>query len=317
MSKSNRFAALLLFVAGCATVVSNEPLKLTLGTATPGGGFQVYGAALAQSIQEADPSITIEQVPTKGSGENILLVESGKVDLGLIAGEPAHEALTGIGRPRANLKVIAAMYPTAGMFVVRSNSPYRTIQDLKGKPVAFGARASGFVVQAGYVLDALGLDRDRDFQAVYLERAGDGVTMLKDGKVAAVWGGGVGYPVFMEAAKLEGGVRFLAPTGAEAQVIVAKHPLMKAVTLPAGTYPGQAQPIATVGAWSFVFARPDLPEDAAYRVARAIHRAEPRFPAKLAQAKDSTAANTYAAVASHSLIHPGAMRYLRDAGIAR
>ena len=56
--------------------------------------------------------------------------------------------------------VLAAMYSTPGMFVVRADSPYRSIEDLKGHPVAFGARGSGLIILARYVLDGLGLDRD-------------------------------------------------------------------------------------------------------------------------------------------------------------
>src|SRR5687767_8132585 len=143
MSKWTSVAALAAFLAACATVappVSNEPLKLTLGTATPGGGFTPYGTALAEMVKEADPAITIEPKLTKGSAENIPLLAEGKLDLGLVAGEPAHEAISGIGRAPVKLRVVAAMYPTAGMFVVRADSPYRTIQDLKGKPVAWGAK---------------------------------------------------------------------------------------------------------------------------------------------------------------------------------
>src|SRR4029079_11309021 len=125
------------------------PIKLSLGTATPGGGFPAFGDAFAHAIHEADPTITIEPRFTKGSAENIPWLEEEKLDLALVAGEPAYEALRGSGRAPARMKAIAAMYPTAGMFVVRADSPYRTIHDLKGKPVAWGARASGFVNQAG------------------------------------------------------------------------------------------------------------------------------------------------------------------------
>ncbi len=302
-------------LAGCATV-STAPLTVTLATATPGGGFPVYGAAFKETVQEADPALTIETRNTRGSAENVPLLEAGQVDLALVQGEAAYEALAGIGRAPAKMKVLWAMYSTPGMFVVRAGSPYRTIADLRGKPVAWGAKGSGFVVQAGYVVDALGLDRDRDFDAVYLDRAGDGPDMLRGGRVVALWGGGVGWPGFIEAAKAPGGARFIAPSAAEIERILAKHAFLKRATIPAGSYPGQSADIASVGSWSFVFARPDLPDDVAYRVARALHRGEGPFARRLAQARDSTAANT-AAVADRALIHPGVLRYLRDEGIVR
>src|ERR1700675_1414766 len=176
MSKSNSVIALLCAgLAACAVVpvqtgtqyIANAPITLTLGTATPGGGFPVYGAAFTQTVHEADPTITIEPRNTKGSAENIPLLEEGKLDLALVQGEAAYEALAGIGRGKpSSIKIVWAMYFAPGMFVVRADSPYRRIEDLRGKPIAWGARGSGFVVQAGYVLDALGLGRDRDFQAI-------------------------------------------------------------------------------------------------------------------------------------------------------
>src|SRR5689334_11977912 len=136
---------------------AQDSVKLRLGTATPGGGFPVYGAALIAGVQEADPGLAIEAVNTKGSTENVPLLEAGRLDIALVQGEVVHEALTGVGRPPANLKIITAMYSTPGMFVVRANSPYRSIADLRGQPVAFGAAGSGLVILARYVLDGIGL----------------------------------------------------------------------------------------------------------------------------------------------------------------
>src|SRR5215813_15635713 len=87
------------------------------------------------------------------------------IDIALVQGEVAHEAFNGIGRAPANLRIVAAMYSTPGMFVVRADTPHRRIGDLRGRPVAFGARGSGLVILARYVLDGLGLDQERDFQA--------------------------------------------------------------------------------------------------------------------------------------------------------
>jgi TRAP transporter TAXI family solute receptor len=314
MARWTAVAAALL--AACATISSDRPLTLSLATATPGGGFPAFGDAFARSLNEVDPALTIAPRNTAGSGENIPLLDAGQVDLALVAGEPAHEALSGKGRIPAKMKVVAAMYPTAGMFAVRAQSPYRSVHDLKGKAISWGARSSGFVNQAGYVLESLGLDRDRDFQPVYLDRAGDGPAMLRDGRVAALWGGGLGFPMFVEAARAPGGARFIAPDDGEVRLILARHPFMKAITVPAGSYPGQDEAIESVGTWSFVYARADLPEDAAYRVTRALHLAERKLAARLPQARESTAANTWRALPDPSLLHPGTLRYLREAGIA-
>src|SRR5262245_62528390 len=133
-------------VSGMSTTAGGGAQRKTtviLGTATPGGGFPVYGAAVADTIHETDDSLAIEQRNTKGSTENVPLLEAGQLDIALVQGEVAHEALSGVGRPPANLLIITAMYATPGMFVVRGATSYRTIADLKGKPVAFGARGSG------------------------------------------------------------------------------------------------------------------------------------------------------------------------------
>src|SRR5881296_1918076 len=117
------------------------PLIVILGTATPGGGFPVYGAAVAETINEIDPSLAVQPRNTKGSTENVPLLEAGQLDIALVQGEVVHETLTGVGRPPADLKILFAMYSTPGMFVVRADSPYRATADLRGKPVAFGLRA--------------------------------------------------------------------------------------------------------------------------------------------------------------------------------
>jgi len=308
-----------LFAALGALAASNaqaQPRVVTLGTATPGGGFPVYGDAVAATINTLDPSLHVETRNTKGSTENVPLLEAGRLDIALVQGEVAHEALSGIGRPPANLRIVTAMYGTPGMFVVRADSPYRTIADLKGKPVAFGAKGSGLVVLARYVLDGLGLDRDRDFQAIFLDQAGDGPAMVMDGRAAALWGAGIGWPGFTAVARGPEGARFIAPDAAGLYAIEARHPFLKPMTVPAGAYPGQDQPIQSVGSWSFILAAPTLPDDVAYRLARALHLGEADLARRLPQARETTSANT-AAAASPEANHPGVLRYLREIGLGK
>jgi uncharacterized protein len=298
-----------------STVTARQKTSVILGTATPGGGFPLYGDAVAAVVNDIDPSLAVEPRNTKGSTENIPLLEAGKLDVALVTGEPAYEAFAGIGRPRTQLKILAAMYATPGMFVLRADHPARSIADLTGKRVAFGARGSGLVILARYVLDGIGLDPDKDFAAVYLDHAGDGPAMVLDGRVAALWGGGSGWPGFAAVAASPGGARFIAPDADAAARIRAKHAFLKPMTVPAGSYAGQTAPIASVGSWSFILARPSLDDDVAYRLARALHRGEASLSQRLAQARETTARNTAAAAPSLDLVHPGVLRYLREIGV--
>jgi TRAP transporter TAXI family solute receptor len=294
-----------------------QKTTINLGTATPGGGFPLYGNAFAEVLNEADPTLSIEPRNTKGSTENIPLLEAGQLDIALVTGEPAYEAFAGIGRSRTNLKILTAMYSSPGMFVVRADSPYKSIHDLVGKAVAFGARGSGLVILSRYVLDGLGLKQDEDFQSVYLDRAGDGPAMVQDGRVAALWGAGIGWPGFTAMAASPGGARFIAPDADEIARIRAKHSFLKPLTVPAGSYPNQNVSINSVGSWSLVLARESLPDDVVYRLARTLHGAESALCKKLAQACETTAANTIAAAPSQELIHPGVLKFFREIGAAK
>ena len=102
-----------------------EKATVILGTATPGGGFPVYGDAVVATVNSADASFILQPRNTKGSTENVPLLEAGQLDIALVQGEVVHEALAGIG-----------------------------------------------------------LDQNRDFGAIYLERAGGGPAMVADGRAA-------------------------------------------------------------------------------------------------------------------------------------
>ena len=279
---------------------------LVLGTATPGGGFPLYGDAFAEVVNAQDPTLGVQPRNTKGSGENVPLLEEGKLDIALVAGEFVNAALA---KSDTRLRIITAIYATPGMFIVPADSPIRKIADLKGRAVVLGAQASGITLLGRNVLDFLGIE----VQPIYLEKVADGPPMLADARAAALWGAGVGWPAFIAIAKAGG--RFVVPDANEIRAILARNPGLQAVTLPAGSYPGQNAPLPSVGAWSYVLASEALKEETAYRLGRAIHKGEDAFAACLEQARQTTMANTLAAAPRRELIHPGVLRYLREAGI--
>ena len=93
----------------------------------------IYDAASLTKVLVTTPSI-------------MKLLEQGKMDIALVAGEPAYEAFAGIGRAPTNLKIISAIYSNPGMFAVRGDSPAKQLRDLIGKPIAWGTRASGLTL---------------------------------------------------------------------------------------------------------------------------------------------------------------------------
>ncbi|OAJ62453.1 immunogenic protein precursor [Paraburkholderia ginsengiterrae] len=284
--------------------------KISLGTATPGGGFPLYGDAAAAAINETDASLLVQTRNTAGSTENIRLLEADELDLALVAGEPAYEAFAGIGRSASNLKIIAAIYSSPGMFAVRGDSTARCVRDLVGKPIAWGTRASGITLLGKYVMDGLGLDREQDFEPHFLDKAADGPVMLAEGKVAAQWGAGIGWPGF--TAITNGGGRLIGLAADEIEQIRARHNFLKPIVVPAGSYAGQAEPIQAVGSWSYILGRISLDEELAYRFAKALDFAHARLVQRVAQGAETRPENTLAASPNLQRIHPGVLRYLAD-----
>ncbi len=305
---------LLVTLAPALPVFAGDSTRIGWATATPGGGFQLFGENLAQVVNSADNTLTVEPLATRGSRQNLALLEAGDVDVGQVEGNAARIALDGVGRAPADLKVLSVMYPNPGMFVVRGDSAYRVIDDLKGRPIAFGTRASGLRILANDVLDGLGLDAQRDFRQIILDKAAEGPRLVMNGDAEALWGAGIGWPGFVKVADGPTGGRFIAPSRAQIEQILQRHPHLQRMTIPAGTYRGQDADVESVGLWSLILVRPDLDEDAAYRLARAIHRGHDELARRLPQGRYTHAANTVKYVAAERL-HPGAARFYREIGL--
>ena len=306
--------AILAALIPVSVLAGSPPTKVQLGTATKGGGFQLFGQHLVEVINATDATLHVEEVATKGSKQNVPFLEQGKIDIGLVEGNAARQALDGIGRAPANLKVLSVMYPNPGMFVVRGDSPYTSIADLKGQSIAFGTRASGLRILVNDVLDGLGLKPDSDFKQVILDKAAQGPALVLDKQVEALWGAGIGWPGFVKVANGPSGARFIAPSASQVNQILKKHPHLKKMSVPAGTYKGQSQQIDSIGLWSLILVRPELPEEVVYRLARAIHQGETALSTQLKQGSYTRATNTTEQVAATRL-HAGALRYYREAGL--
>lgn len=292
-----------------------ESLRLVLGTATPGGGFPAYGAALAATVAEVDPALALELRPTGGSTENLALLKAGALDLALVQGEYAEAALAADGDRAALPTVVAPIDAAPGLFVVPAASPVARIADLRGRPVALGTHSSGLTAMGRTVLRGSGLDPEHDIRPILLDRAGDGPGMLRDGRAAALWGGGVGWPGFRTMAEEPGGARFFGPELGAIDAILALSPSLRRMSVPAGTFAGQAGAIETVGSWSFILARPGLGPEPVARLLGAIDRGKAILGRRIVLGAGSDPRNLAGAVPA-GWLHPATAAFLRETGPA-
>src|SRR5437016_9597239 len=120
------------------------PDHLTIGTASPGGTYFVYGAGLAQILTRA-LDLPVVTRPTEGPAENIALLEAGEAKLGFVTVGVALQAWNATGawagkKPARSMRAIFPMYDTPFQLLVLQDSGARTLADLSGKRVGVGPR---------------------------------------------------------------------------------------------------------------------------------------------------------------------------------
>ncbi|MCJ2045615.1 TAXI family TRAP transporter solute-binding subunit [Methylobacterium sp. J-078] len=290
--------------------------RLVLATATPGGSFPAFGEALAEAMRETDPGLMLTLRPSKGSQENLALLRAGSVDLALVQGEYAYDALGVEKGSETGLSVVAPVSASPGLFVVRADSPIHAVADLRGRRVALGTHASGLTVMGRSVLRGSGIDPDHAITPILLDRAGDGAAMVLDGRADALWGAGTGWPGFHVLADAPGGARFFGPAPEAIEPILALHPSLRRVRVPAGALRGQETPVETVGSWSFVLARAGVEAGAVARLVRAMDRGNAALARAYPAGGDAAPRNLASAVPA-AWLHPESAAYLRETGALR
>ena len=160
-----RIATILMVVLGLPNASrsgeANWPETLTIGTAPPGGTYNVYGEGLARLLSRA-LDLHVVTRPTDGPAENIQLLEAGEIQLALVTLGIAQQGWSGTadwtgGRQFRTARALFPMYDTSFQFVVMSDSAIHSITDLSGKQVGIGPRGGTGGVYTPLVFKALNI----------------------------------------------------------------------------------------------------------------------------------------------------------------
>jgi TRAP transporter TAXI family solute receptor len=294
--------------------------RLSIATGQVGGTYYVLGAGMAKVIGDHVPNVRVTAEMTVASVDNLKFLRAGQADLGLTVGVSLADAYRGTDAFRdlgpAPVRALARLYDQPTHLVTLARHGIARVAGLRGRVVSVQAPGSGTEVIARRMLEAAGLDPERDLACERLGPA-QSVDALRDGKLDAFFfSGGVPTPSILELATVAGGEMRLVPSDDLLPALHARHGpgLFPRVVIPAGGYPGLAADVPTVGNATLLAVDAAMAEPLAYEITRALfeHVEELAAIHPVARALDVARA----AAGTPVPFHPGAVRYYRERGVA-
>jgi TRAP transporter TAXI family solute receptor len=310
------FAACLLAAATSTSVLAADPdwpKSLTLGTASPGGIYYVYGDELAKILTEK-LGIAVNPQPTQGTVHNVKLVESGGAQLGMTTTGVALQGWNGTGdwtggKQYRTMRALFPMYDTPLQTVVLQRSGITTLAQLDKKRIGAGPKAGTGGTYVPLILKALGISAEISNGAL-----DDAATDLPAGRIDAFMTT-VGAPASaFQNIEAKEPVTFLSPSSEQIEAIRKAMPEFSPSKIAAGTYRFLDKDYVTVGMYNFAIGRADLPDDLVYQLVKAVFESQPRLvkasPVAAETIPQNVVKNTFMP------FHPGAVRYYREIGIS-
>lgn len=305
--------AALLAAPATAQDRDGWPRDITVGTASQGGVYFVYGNGLASFISES-LGINASGEVTGGPVQNVTLVQTQEHDLGLVTMGPMFEAWTGVselapGLEHKDVRALFGMYETPFHGIALRSSGITSVGDLAGKRVSVGPAGGTPGTYWPRILDALEIDANVSYAG-----AADAASQLQDGLIDAfVFAAGLPTGAFSQLAA-EADVVTFGFTPEEHEAVLAAFPEVSAFTIPANTYTVQTEDQASVAMWNFAVVHASMPDSLAYEITKLVLENNERMMQIHAAARATLIEN---AVPNNGFLpfHPGAVRYLEEQGI--
>lgn len=298
--------------AQAAGVPANWPASLTIGTASPGGLYLVYGRGLAPILNEAI-GIPVTAQATQGPDQNVLLLEHGEAQLGFVTMGVALQAWNGKGewthgKQLRAMRALFPMYDTPFQFFVAADSGVTSLTGMADKRVGIGPQGGTGGTYLPAVFKALDIPVALRYGA--WDQLGDQLRSHSlDGFCVTV---GAPTPVVTKL-DTEHAIQFVAPSDKEIALLRKAMPELGITAVAPGTYPSLTTEYKTIGLFNFAVASKDLPDDLVYAIVKAFYASHDRMVAVHPSARESVVDN----LKRNEFLpyHPGAVRYYREIGV--
>jgi uncharacterized protein len=314
----------LLILGVCCSILltvslvgAQKSVRLSIATGGTGGVYYPMGGGMANIISKYISYAEATAEVTNASVDNCRLVGMKKADLALIMADTGWDAYQGLAqfKEKVPLRSVAVLYPNNMHIVTAEGKGIEKVADLKGKRVSTGAPGSGTEIMALRVLEAYGLDPDKDMKRDKLlptESAG----ALKDRKIDAFfWVGGLPTAAVTDLGATPGiKMKLIGHEDAVAKMREKYGPLYVRGIIPAKTYPGQDadNPIAVV--WNLLVCNADMKENVAYDVIKTFFDHKQELIASHGDAR-YLALESQTTGGSPIPFHPGAIKYFTEKGL--
>jgi len=290
--------------------------RISIATGGMGGVYFPMGGGIASLITKYIPGVEASAEVTAASVDNCKLVAAGKSDLGIVMADVAYDALMGMGKFKDKLPItnLAMLYSNLMHAVTIDGKGIKSVSDMKGKKISTGAPGSGTEIKALRVLEAYGMDPDKDVSRDRLG-ASESAGALKDGKIDAYfWDGGVPTASVLDLASTPGTRISLLNHGEAVDKMTAKYgPVYFKSTITKGIYSGVESDVSVAAVGNILIANEKMDPKLAYDILNMMFGHLPELVAVHKEAENIQLAT--AAVGSPLPFHQGAVRFYTEKGI--
>jgi len=309
-------AAGAVVIAGAA--LAQQGLNIAIATGGTGGVYYPLGGGMANVLSKHVPGMQASARVTGGSVDNLKLIGSQQSEVALVMVDAALDALKGEDKFKGSpvdVRTLMVLYPNRMHVVSMDGTGVEKMSDLKGKRVSTGSPGSATEVMAFRVIEAAGLDKDKDMRRERLGVA-ESVNALKDRKIDAFfWVGGLPTAAVTDlGATPNVKIKMIDHADTVEKMNKKYDNLYTTGVIPAKTYPGQDKdnPIAVVQ--NILVANAKMSDKVAYDIVKTFIEKRDELVAVHAEA-ESIKLENQSPKNSPIPWHPGAVKYFSEKGL--